>query len=436
MKNILKYITIALALPLGGVGGGLLTSCSPETENVFGQSPAKRQQQAAAQYLQVLEAQELGWAVDFYPGAFEYGGIAYTARFRDGQVTLACEQPIANRSVDRNYAAYEEVTSGYQIINGNSVMLTFDTYNALIHYWSQPSGTDYDGYASDYEFTFVSASADEVLLRGVRYGNLLHMYALKEPSRDYLTKVSAMRSQLSTVTRKRLVADGTSMPITALENHMEYTAGDKTVSMPYIYTPTGLRFYEPVTLGGVEAQSLDYNAANESLASADGRMQLPQPTMLEKFCGATTQWHFVFGRNDADYDMCDDLRTLFKQTASVLNREKFETIDDMYIGLNKLSRDQDTQRFVMGWDAYYLSIGYNVCHGIDIYVDSEQAGTIAIKATDYGNLYYNYTLFAPLLNFVVDNSPYVVSFSDTDQLSSVRLTSQRDATKWFTLKRK
>ena len=55
---------------------------------MFGSSPAERQQQAAERYASILEGQQSGWSLDFYPSELELGGIAYTAQFADGKATL------------------------------------------------------------------------------------------------------------------------------------------------------------------------------------------------------------------------------------------------------------------------------------------------------------------------------------------------------------
>ena len=431
-----QLAAVLTAITLSGVGGGLFSACSPETENVFGGSPAVRQQQAAASYAAILEGQKEGWVLDFYPSELEMGGIAYTARFSGGQVTLACEQPIDNRSVNGRFAARQEVTSDYRIVNGTGVVLTFDTYNALIHYWSQPSGTDFDGFASDYEFTFVSASPDSVVLRGVKHGNLLRMYPLTMPADEYLAQTADMRTTLDAINRRRAIVDGKSFPVLMMENHMTYADGDSQHEMPFVYTPTGLRFYQPVVLGGVPVMQMNYNETTGNLASADGHVQMPQPTTLERFCVTATQWHFVFGRTDAAYDMCDELRQLLKTATNQLGNEKFESLKDFYIGLNKLPRTEDQQRIVIGWTtAYNYTILYEVCYGLSMTVVDEPSFTIDIKSTERGNLFYNYTFLSTLIDFITDASPYVLSFDDAADPTTVRLTSKADPAKWFVLKR-
>jgi len=120
-----------------------------------------------------------------------------------------------------------------------------------------------------------------------------------------------------------------------------------------------------------------------------------------------------------------------------LSRQRFETLSDVYIGMNKLPRTQDEQRIVMGWTSSYASWAYEVCHGISMTVIDEQKALIDIKATQSGNLFYNYAAFvAPLLAFVTDNSPYSVEFDSQETPTTIRLTSSTNPTKWFILKTK
>ena len=179
-----------------------VSSCVHDEEDVFDDSAADRLNKAVVEYARVLESQELGWVLDFYPADRSMGGIAYTAKFDAGDVTMTCEMSMVDVNSKR-LPIGSEVHSGYSIVTGRSVILTFDTYNPLLHYWSEPSGNDSDGYASDYEFVFLSASADSVVLRGKKYGNILRMYPLREPQSDYVQKAAYTKSVLHTVPRQR-----------------------------------------------------------------------------------------------------------------------------------------------------------------------------------------------------------------------------------------
>lgn len=416
-----------------------VTSCSPHTEDVFGASPAERQQQAISDYKALLTSEVNGWAMDFYPSDMVLGGIAYTARFVGDEVELATEMLIDNAKGDKvKYPAGKVVTSEYRIIAGQGVMLSFDTYNPLMHYWSQPSGTNAEGMATDYEFTFVSASADEVLLRGRKYGNLLRLRPLQETTAaDYLNKVIQMRNLLSEIPRKRAVVDGQTVPVTMMSSHLIYNdAEGASLDMPYIYTPSGIRFYQSVTLGSASVGELVFDTSSHDLSSSDGRVQLPLPTPLEQFCGTVTQWHFIYGNTDAKYDMCDELRDIVKTFISRTNKENTENVDDIYIGMNKQSIEDDAQRMVIGWSTSTSMVGvwYELRYGVDMTVVDEDNLVIDIRPLDGGLYTGNYPQAVPMIDFLRDNSPYQLQFDDIQNPHYVKAVSRANADKWFALK--
>ena len=416
----------------------LLASCSPKSDDVFDASPAQRQQAAISEYSALLTAPEYGWAMDFYPSDMALGGIAYTARFTDTEVELSTEMLIDNAKGDKvKYPAGQVVTSEYRIISSQGVMLSFDTYNPLMHYWSQPSGTQSEGLATDYEFTFVSATADEVVLRGRKYGHLIRLYPLREDAAAYIDKVVQMRSLLSEIPRKRAVVDGQTLPVTVMSSHFIYDdASGTSQDVPYTYTTAGIRFYEPVTLAGITVQSLDFNTVTHDLASADGRVQLPLPTPLEQFCGTVTQWHFIYGNTDAQYDMCDELRDIVKTFISRTNKENTENVDDIYIGMNKRIVEEDQQRMVIGWSTSTSMVGvwYELRYGVDMTVVSDEDFVINIKPLEGGQYSGNYPQVVPLMDFIRNNNPYRLEFDNIQNPKYIRVISQQNPNRWFALK--
>ena len=428
---------VLLALPLGGVGGGLLASCSPHEDNVFGASPAERQQQAIKEYSALLTSSANGWAMDLYPSDLVLGGIAYTARFVGDEVELSTEMLIDNAKGDKvKYPAGQIVKSEYRVISGQGVMLSFDTYNPLMHYWSQPSGTQSEGLATDYEFIFVSASAQEIVLRGRKYGNLLRLRPLQEDAATYINKVIQMRTTLSDIPRKRAVVDGQSVNVTMMSSHFQYVEDGEDKDIPYIYTPTGIRFYQPVTIAGATVSEMTFDTTSHDLSSPDGRVLLPLPTPLEQFCGTVTQWHFIYGNTDADYDMCDEFREIMKTMIQRTTKENNENIDDIYIGMNKQSIDEDAQRMVIGWSTSTSMVGvwYELRYGVDMTVVDEDNLVIGIRILDGGQYINNYPQFTPMLDFLRNNSPFQLQFDNIQNPQYVKAVSRADSEKWFALK--
>ena len=145
-KRLLHTLIVAVGCGVAAT----LTSCSNDVDNVFGESAAERVAKSQADYYATLEGQQQGWILDYFPADGSMGGVAYTVKFADGEATIACEQDIKNPVTSTTYPVGTEWTSLYRITNETGLVLTFDTYNPLFHYWSQPSQGHGKGYESDY----------------------------------------------------------------------------------------------------------------------------------------------------------------------------------------------------------------------------------------------------------------------------------------------
>ena len=436
---------VMLGMALFTLHCSLFTSCVEGTDNVFDDSSAIRLQKSVASYSQLLKDNTQGWSMDFYPGDLTDGGIAYTARFTDSEVTLSCEQAIdyselVNKS-EYKYNAGDEVTSGYTVKSESSVILSFDTFNALIHYWAQPFKLDADGYGGDYEFTFLSACADSVVLRGKKYGNLLRLYPLTVTPAEYVSKAAIMRSKLSTIPRKRIVVDGQTYNIDFANSHLRYFVGDNTYSVPFAFTADGLRFYQPVTIAGVTARELKYDDATNELRAADGRFVLPAPSTTEQFLATRHQWYFGYDKSSGAYDMCDELKSI---VADVVKGFKsvgwgYEVMQSFYIGANLQSADKDSHSIVIGWDALdnYGAGDHNYfCYAITMYTADDDTETMSILPFEAGTGFDKKQFCKPFVDFIGQHSPYHLAFDSDDNPTSVVLTSKADSNYWFKLTKK
>jgi hypothetical protein len=419
-------------------------SCKDDVDNVFGDSSANRIAKQQSEYAALLESQELGWALDFYPADGIEGGVAYTARFKDGVVTMTCEQDIYNTVVSRRMPRGTQVSSSYQVLPETGVMLTFNTYNPLFHYWSQPFKGHAKGYESDYEFTFLTACADLVVLRGKKHGNVLCMYPLKQSDTDYVGQVAAMRKTLEAINRKRAVVDGQTLPITMAYDLLTYEADGQTHQEPFIHTPEGIRFYRTVTLGDASVNQLTYDATTQELRSADGRVVLPKPTVIEQdFIATKRQWTFgykysLLNRNYTLSDMCDDLAAIITDCVAPINGGSWgETVRDIYLGANMESFANDRHRWVAGWHTVVSgSIDFFVGYAVDIEQIDADRQLVSIRMTEPASLFSNYGYWQPFVDFVGQHSPYLVQFNNPSAPTQATLTSEKDASKWFILKRK
>ncbi len=459
MKAIYRTSLLPLEGELEGVSSLLaclvcciaatLTSCSNDTDNVFDQSASERTANAQALYYDILEGQQQGWTIDYYPSDGSMGGIAYTVRFSGGEATVACEQAVRNPVTNTTYPVGTELTSLYRITNETGVILSFDTYNPLMHYWSQPSQGHGKGYESDYEFTFISASADSVVLRGKKYGNLLRMYPLHEAATDYVGKVAQMSSTLSAVTRKRAVVNGVDVAVTMADNLLTFPSTQPRNSVgefgsppiktvPFVYTPEGLRFYEPVTLNGSTATELLYDNVTDELRSASGDITLPSPTVAEHFAGTKGQWLFGYNRTSGPVadDMCSELADIISECTATTGASYGEQVREIYLGANMESAANDPHRMVLGWHTRFSGIDLYIGYAVEMTMADYQRQTVSIVPLEGANLFYNYSYWQPFVDFVCTGSPYQLSFDSNDNPKEVVLTSEKDSSKWFKLKLK
>lgn len=181
MKKIL-YFSLLLGLALS------YTSCQDEEDLLFDKSAAERLNEIKGVYSQRLWASPNGWAMQYYPtyeNEAPYGtGYLMLCDFNnDYSVRVAMNNSVTNNQ-------YKEDTSAWEIITDNGPVLTFNSFNSVIHTFSNPediqSTTDETetgrGYEGDYEFVIVDAPEDAsyMMLKGKKRGT----YSLLTPMED------------------------------------------------------------------------------------------------------------------------------------------------------------------------------------------------------------------------------------------------------------
>lgn len=267
MKHIIKFIFIALAV-------ALYSGCTPQEDDLFGESAANRMTTELKADMAVLCAPKNGWIMEYYPSATQqYGGSNVWVSFsNDGSV----------KAMSEIYGASTVETSLFSLKQSAGPELTFDTYNRVVHYFSDPKnpagiGANGKGMEGDFEFTILKAKADTVILKGKKSGSRILMIALPDTKTgaDYIASVLAV-SKIMTASNYNYVVNGKTIPVTASYRNLSFTyvkdGSTVTVSVPYVLTPTGYKFYTPLTIDGVTVSELKYQVvgAEESFVPVDG----------------------------------------------------------------------------------------------------------------------------------------------------------------------
>lgn len=434
----MKKIYFILLLSLIGL---CFNSCVNEEDDLFDKSAARRMNEAIAKYKAILQDNPQGWVMEFYPADRSMGGYTYTAKFDNGKVDMTSELSLYNDAGDE-WPAGTVVTSYYRIISEQSAILTFDTYNLLFHFFSEPRGSDdVDGYASDYEFVFMEVSENHIVLKGKKYGNKMVMTKLTENAQSYIQKVLDMQEKLESVPRLKMIVGGKEYAVRMGGKLLSYTDTKEdnsleNIDMAYIYTPEGINLYEPITVNGISFQSFVYEDATGILKAKDADVTFPYPTALEQFCGTTSQWNFSFDLEAGTGEMNQELMDLFSSANDTNWSSQSELFIDWFIGANPAYPGNDTNPMCMGWvsDVYGLGIQqWRVCYGYELSIEDESARKISFHSTNPGLNYEFYEFLEPVIKYVDTYSPYTVEFDDNQKPTKAKMVSTVNNNVWFSV---
>lgn len=235
------------------------TSCSNDIDEVFDKPSAERVNDAIAEYKTVLTSAENGWLMKYYPKAnTKYGGYNLLLKFgTDGNVTAMSDA----------LGADTKATSHYKLEQSASIVLSFDEYNKVIHFFSDPAnpagiGDNGKGMEGDLEFRVLTATADSVVMLGKKRGAKIVMTPMTKDAdwAETINQIDGLEQEMQfprytcEVNDVKYVATSSYRTITFTSSNAE----DGSTTIPYIVTDKGIEFYKPITLNGVTIKGFNY----------------------------------------------------------------------------------------------------------------------------------------------------------------------------------
>ena len=162
-----KYLFIAIAV------ASLLSACNRDEKSLFDQSASERAQWVLDNAKQVLVNQD-SWEMLYFPNRDSCSANIVIKFFKNGQVIASTQHP----KITKNKLVTDSST--WVAKNDYGPIISFDTYNEVLHAWANPDPTpdvnpdkkDYtpgDGYLGDYEFLILEANANRVVLKGKKH---------------------------------------------------------------------------------------------------------------------------------------------------------------------------------------------------------------------------------------------------------------------------
>lgn len=268
-------------------GAAMFQSCLKDQDDKFDESPSLRMQAMLDDTKATLESSVYGWALDYYPDAYmQYGGYAYTIKFDGSHATVGAEMKPG-----------EFHTSLYKLTDDSGPVLSFDSYNDLMHYFATPDSEHPRGYDGDFEFILLNVTDDLITLRGKRTGNTMYMHRLERPADEYLADVVEMARDIFLPTVEGIIGGAPLTGDIMLESrYMTLSWGDapeESVGEFFIPVPGGIRFLNPIEVAGETVSSLVYSHreltfSNDAAASAPIKLSYtvgPEYTLFEDLEG-------------------------------------------------------------------------------------------------------------------------------------------------------
>lgn len=263
------------------------TACVPEVDDAFNESASQRIDKAIASDREILKAPANGWRMEYY-GNTAYGGYNVFMKFEDDSVTIASEKVGDNHNagVDANGNAITK-KSHFKLEQSMGVVLSFDDYNDIFHYFSDPRKTDYgtngEGFGGDFEFRITSISADKIELLGKKHGDKIIMYPMDENTSwgDYIKQVNETFTYMDSRSYT-LTDESTDTKISAVVSYRRmtfYTTDDEgtsiSIAAPFIVTPAGFVFYQTTEVKGYKLNGFDKGDTQDFFfASGDQSLKL------------------------------------------------------------------------------------------------------------------------------------------------------------------
>lgn len=259
MKKI--FFTLAVVFAVFGI-----QSCSLHDDtDLFGESAAERIENAVKEDKALLEGASNGWILRYYTGT-EYAGGGYTmlCKFKDGKAEVS-----ADFIDDVNAVSH----SSYDIITDKGPVLTFDTFNDIIHMMGSPSQSDIDGEQGDYEFVIQKTTNDSIYLEGKKWHNKMVMVRMDENTSwaDYLKEIQSVGDAL--VYNNRICQGNDSVGIVEVDNAIRRLTVKTTVNgkkdsldVPFYVTPEGVHVQQPVKIGDAEVSQFKFDKTTNELS--------------------------------------------------------------------------------------------------------------------------------------------------------------------------
>ena len=289
-----------------------------------------------------------------------------------------------------------------------------------MHFYATPSSQLYQAREGDFEFNLFETEDGIIDALGTISGNNSRMIKLTESPLAYLSKVDDLSSYLE---GKTITYKDKEVPFPN-RNLMITQENGKNLKIPFIYTPTGIRFYKEEEINGIKVSSLTLNKNKKQLISDDGLVVF---MIVSPPIDMYQDWSIVVNKINVSNSFYEEFVKAYRSNYFKWTDKLSEEI---FIG-NTTFRSETKPgimfRSISGsgrtYPAQYI-LSFSAVLGEPTHMNIS-------KVTAGQNWSFFRHLF-PLVDYIADNAPYI-AVSNGD--SEVKMTSTNNPDAWFIIKK-
>lgn len=247
-----------------------LCSCKFEEKDIFPLTPAERINKAMSDNYNALTSATNGWEMAYFANPESSGNIILVKFRTNGMAIMASQSEMTLNQ------AYEQDSCLFDMIADYGPVLTFNTFNKVLHRYSNPENPDGYGLQGDYEFVFLKSTDEQMVLQGKKYNSII-VFTKLAPTTNWTTYLQAItdfdKQSFSTKSPKlSLSIKNSNYSFTEGYKHVFVMKKDGTstsTKIPFIVTNQGIRFQNAVEIEGVSFQSFTLNTDKSALVSTE-----------------------------------------------------------------------------------------------------------------------------------------------------------------------
>lgn len=286
-------------------------ACTSDVDNYFPESAPERATKTVAEVKKILQEAPNGWRMEYY-GDMTYGGYNVLCQFKGDSVQIASEKAGKNHEAGLDASGNlitETSLAHYSVNQSMGVVISFDTFNKLFHYFADPKNEDFGeagtGFGGDFEFRVLKYSPDSIQLQGLKHGDRIMLYPMKADMdwASYLKEVENVKNLMASSSYTLLADNDTLAEVTQygdyhslIFQYPDSTGEMKAYAYPYIITPEGYKFYLEIEIGGKKFTnfSKDFNDATDERFYPQGDPSICLETVVPPVVDAFQkgQWFF------------------------------------------------------------------------------------------------------------------------------------------------